>query len=146
MEKLPETLIQLDRVRIERGMGKICKCSNRKYLLDTDNRQVTCRSCGALIDSYDALLEMSRNWERINEELERIFEQKKMLDNYKPHLRIIKDLEKRTRSGPNQCHPVCPVCDEPFMLSELTRFYGAKFVTGQIVERIDRQRKERGEK
>ncbi|WP_342471614.1 hypothetical protein MHH70_12415 [Metasolibacillus sp. FSL H7-0170] len=146
MKKLPENLIKLDRLRIERGMGKLCKCKTQLYTLDTDNQRVTCQTCGAPIEPFQAMLKMAEVWGKINAELEMTLQQKKELDNYKPHLKIIKDLEKRTRSGPNQSHPICPVCDEPFMLSELTRFYGAKFVTGQIVERIDRQRKERGEK
>lgn len=146
MGKLPDKLIKIDQVRIERGMGKICKCENKKFTLDTDNRRVTCSSCGAPFDPFEAMLEMAKKWDRINSDLERIFQQKKELDKYKPHLRIIKELERKTRTGPNQMYPLCPSCEEPFLLTELTRFYGAKFVTGRIVERIDRQKKAREEK
>ena len=142
MERLPDKLVQLDQIRIERGLEKLCKCQTKKFVLDTKNRRVTCRSCGAPIDAFDAMYEMARDWERIHEELENVFEQRKMLDNYKPHLRIIKELEAKTRTGPNKMHPVCPACEEPFALEELTEFYSAKFVNGRILERIDQKRKE----
>ena len=142
MEKLPEKLVQLDQIRIERGLDKLCKCQTKKFVLDTQNRRVTYRSCGSPIDAFDAMYEMARDWGRIHQELENVFEQRKMLDNYKPHLRIIKDFEAKTRTGPNKMHPVCPACEEPFALEELNEFYSAKFVNGRILERIDQKRKE----
>lgn len=146
LEQLPDKIVKLDQIRIERGMGKICKCKAKKFVVDTDNRRITCSSCGAPIDAYDAMYEMAKDWERIQADLERVFAQKKALDDYKPHLRIIKELELKSRTGPNKMYPICPNCDEPFMLEELTRFYGAKFVTGRIVERINRKKKQEQQK
>ncbi|MEG0380334.1 MAG: hypothetical protein RR603_01390 [Kurthia sp.] len=143
MDQLPDKLIKLDQIRIERGMGKICKCVAKKFVIDTDNRRVTCSSCGAQLDAFDAMYAMASDWERIQKEMEIVFEQRKALNEYKPHLRIIKELESKTRTGPNKMHPICPACEEPFALEELTRFYGAKFVNAQILERIDRMKKER---
>ncbi|MEG0381312.1 MAG: hypothetical protein RR603_06395 [Kurthia sp.] len=142
MEKLPENLIKLEQIRIERGMEKMCKCTIKQFTIDETNRRVTCRTCGSLRDPFDAMYEMAKDWEKIHNDMKKVFEQRKMLDSYKPHLRIIKELESKTRTGPNKMHPICPACDEPFALEELTRFYGAKFVTAQILERIDRKKKE----
>lgn len=142
MDKLPENIVKIEQIRIERGLDKLCQCREKRYTLDTVNRRVTCRTCGAERDPFDCMYEMANDWERIHEEIEVVFAQRKALDKYKPHLRIIKELESKTRAGPNQMHPVCPACDEPFNLNELNRFYGAKFVNSRILERIDQKKKE----
>ncbi|MDY0396800.1 hypothetical protein RWE15_24000 [Virgibacillus halophilus] len=76
-KNLPDKIIGLDQVRINRGLEKICKCEKRKFMIDTKNRRVTCRSCGAVLDPYDALYELAYADEERNRQIEQFFEQKK---------------------------------------------------------------------
>lgn len=141
MEQLPENIVQIDLIRFERNRNKLCECDSLHVSIDTKNRKLYCQHCQAERDPYDVIVEMGQKWDKINAQLERTLQQKKELEKYKPHLNVIKELESKTRAGKNQMHPLCPNCDEPFMVSELTRFYGAKFVNGRIVERIAAKRK-----
>lgn len=126
MEKeLPDKIIGLDQVRISRGLGKICKCNKRKFVIDTDNRRITCNSCGAVVDPYEAMLDLAGQHEEYNRQAEYLLEQKKQITKYKPWLRVIKNLESHYRG--HQMLPVCPRCSEAFYLEELTSWVGKKF-------------------
>ncbi|MFF5994815.1 hypothetical protein AAGS61_08630 [Lysinibacillus sp. KU-BSD001] len=145
MEQLPENVMSIDLIKFERNRNKLCECNSLHVTIDTKNRKLYCQHCQAERDPFEVVSAMGARFDEINERLEKSLQQKKDLDNYKPHLKIIKELESKTRAGNNQMHPICPCCDEPFMLAELTRFYGAKFVNGRILERIDAQRKSENE-
>ena len=142
MEKLPDNVVNIDLIKFDRNRNKLCECNSLHVTIDTKNRKIYCQHCQTERDPFEVIAEMGKRFGEINERLEQSLQQKKELDNYKPHLKIIKELEKKTRAGNNQAHPVCPCCAEPFMLSELTEFYGAKFVNGRIIERISAKRKE----
>lgn len=130
VDKLPDKVIGLDSVRIARGLGKICKCEDRKFTIDTDNRRVTCNSCGAAVDPYDALLEIARLEERWNRDVERLLEQRREISSYKPWLTVIKNLEQHYRG--HKMIPNCPRCGEPFYLEELTRWTGKEYADARI--------------
>jgi hypothetical protein len=130
LEQLPDKLVSLDQVRISRGLEKICKCDNRKFVIDTSNRRVTCNGCGATVDPYEAMLELAFNREKHMNELERLYEQRKQIVNYKPHLVVIKTLEKQYRG--RKMIPNCPRCSEPFYLEELTRWQGKPYADARI--------------
>jgi len=129
-DQLPNKIIHMDQIRINRGMEKICKCQKRKYMLDTRNRRVMCSSCGAIIDSYDAMYDMASRWEQMNEQLEYMLEQRKRIINYKPWLKTIRHLEQKYRG--KKMLPSCPRCEEPFYLEELTSWTGRHFGDARI--------------
>lgn len=133
---LPEKIIGLDQLRISRGLEKICKCENRKFVLDTSNRRVTCSSCGAFVDPYDALYELARADEERNRQVKMLLDQRKEIASYKPHLVVIKNLEKNYRG--KKMMPVCPACNEPFMLEELYRWVNWKFNEKRVKDRIEK--------
>ncbi|KAA6468910.1 MULTISPECIES: hypothetical protein [Bacillus cereus group] len=93
MKELPNKIIGLDQICINRGIGKICKSKNRKFVLDTTNKRVTYHSCGSVVDPYDAIVDLSIQHEEFNRQVELLLEQKKQLTAYNSHLRIIKSLE-----------------------------------------------------
>ncbi|WP_416808015.1 hypothetical protein [Bacillus thuringiensis] len=130
MEGLPDKIIGLDQIRINRGIGKICKCENRKFVLDTTNKRVTCHSCGSVVDPYEAIVDLANQREEFNRQAELLLEQKKQLAAYKPHLRIIKSLEKSYRG--RKMLPYCPRCSEPFYLEELTHWMGISYAERRI--------------
>jgi hypothetical protein len=136
-EHLPEKLVSLDQLRISRGLEKICKCDDRRFIIDTANRRVNCNSCGAVVDPYEAILEIANNREAYVRELERLYEQRKQIVNYKPHLVVIKDLERQYRG--RQMLPNCPRCYEPFYLEELTAWTGKPYADSRIKKFKDSQ-------
>lgn len=131
-----KNITRLDKIRIERGLGKVCKCKNRTFIIDTDNRRVTCGQCGAVIDPYDALYDIAFEDERRNESLERMRAQAEEIANYKPYLKVIKRLEKDYRG--RKMLPNCPRCHQPFYLEELTSWTGRKFAEA-LIEKHSKQ-------
>ncbi|MDF2854209.1 MAG: hypothetical protein K0Q87_60 [Neobacillus sp.] len=127
---LQENLISLDEARIIRGREKICKCPKRKVVIDTTNRRVTCSSCGAVVDPYDALLDFARRREELTENVERLLEQRKEIASYKPWLKVIKNLESHYRG--HKMIPNCPRCSEPFYLEELVHWTGKPYADARI--------------
>ena len=130
MKELPDKVIGLDQVRISRGLGKICKCDNRKFVIDTDNRRVTCNSCGAVVDPYDALYDLAFQDEQRNKQVEYLLEQQKQIASYKPWLKVIKNLESHYRG--HKMIPTCPRCNEPFYLEELVHWMGKPYADAKI--------------
>ncbi|MGG0262376.1 hypothetical protein ABEY48_28495 [Bacillus mycoides] len=130
MEELPDKIIGLDQIRINRDIGKICKCEKRKFVIDTTNRRVTCHSCGSVVDPYEAIVDLSTQHEEFNRQVERLLEQKKQLAAYKPYLRIIKSLESSYRG--RKMLPRCPRCSEPFYLEELVSWTNKQYAERRI--------------
>ncbi|MDY0395401.1 hypothetical protein ACFSMW_13410 [Virgibacillus halophilus] len=130
MNDLPDKVIGLDQIRINRGLEKICKCEKRKFMIDTKNRRITCQSCGAVVDPYEAMYELAMNGERLQEQVENLLEQRKQIADYKPWLVTIKKLEKQYRG--RKMLPCCPRCSEPFYLEELTTWNGKQFADAKI--------------
>ncbi|MGQ3740562.1 hypothetical protein [Bacillus sp. Fil] len=97
MEELPGKINGLDQIRINRSIGKICKHESRKFVLDTTHKRVTCYSCDAIVNPYEAILDLANQREEFNRQAKLLLEQKKQLAAYKPHLRIIKSLESSYR-------------------------------------------------
>lgn len=135
-EELPENIIRLDQIRISRGLGKICKCENRKFIIDTDNRRVTCASCGAVVDPYDALYDLAYQDEIRNRQLESLLEQRKQIAKYKPWLVAIKRLEEQYRG--HKLIPNCPRCGEPFYLEEIASWMGKSYADARIKKYKDK--------
>lgn len=124
MDKMPDNVIPIRTLQVNRQNKKHCQCYEwstfpkkaPQFELDAQNREVTCKHCGEKVDPFDALLTMSRRWEDISQETQRLLEQAKGLDNYKPWLRAIKSIESNVRSG--QMIPSCPHCHRGILLDE----------------------------
>ncbi|RFA31908.1 hypothetical protein CAI16_19540 [Virgibacillus dokdonensis] len=130
MNDLPDKVVHMDQVRINRGITKACRCQKKKYVLDTTNRRVHCSSCGAIIDPFEAMREMALHWERVNEQIDLLLKQRKQIQNYKPWLITIRNLEKQYRG--KKMLPNCPRCSEPFFLEELNHWSGRSFAEARI--------------
>ncbi|MGN7311501.1 hypothetical protein ACTHQ4_10385 [Alkalicoccobacillus gibsonii] len=130
MDHLPDSIIGIDQLRVNRGLEKICKCKQRKFIVDAKNRRVNCGSCGAVVDPYDAMYEMATKGERFQEQVQSLLDQRKQIMDYKPWLVVIKKLEKKYRG--KKMLPCCPRCTEPFYLEELTSWTGKPFADARI--------------
>lgn len=128
MDNLPDKVKRIDVLRVEYGKRKLCECPSPCYEVDYQNRLVYCVDCGAIVDPFEALMKLARNYERIGEQVEALLEQRREIVSYKPHLVVIKDLEKHYREQCFSMVPCCPRCGEPFDLPELTHWANRAFL------------------
>ena len=128
MEKLPDKIKRIDVMRIKYGKRKLCECRNPHYEIDYINRLVTCEDCGAVIEPFEALYEIAKHYKRLEDQVQSLLEQRKEIANYKPHLVVIKNLEKMYRDNNYSMVPVCPKCGEAFDLKELVSWRNRKFL------------------
>lgn len=120
MSELPEKVVRFDVLRVERGRQKMCRCSNPHYEVDKQNRLVYCLDCGAVVDPFEALYEISVHYQRIEEWTQQNLEQRRQIDSYKPRRVVIKKLEERyVRNDKSDLIPTCPACGKPFELESL---------------------------
>ena len=116
-DKLPENIIPISTLIINRGRNKKCTCRNRKFEIDTQNREVCCQECGAIIDPYTALVDIANNYERLGEEVNFLLEQRKRILDWKPHLISMRKLELIYRGC--KMIPCCPHCKNGIYAEEL---------------------------
>ena len=119
MNELPNKITRIDVVRVERGKEKLCKCRKPHYEIDTQNHIVMCLDCGAIVDPFVAITQIATDCDRLNSQVKTILEQAREIQNYKPHLRVIKEIEHRYRANKFSMVPCCPRCGEPFDLAEI---------------------------
>lgn len=131
MTDLPTKIIDIDQLRINRNIGKICKCDKykRQFVVDTTNKRIIC-SCGAKVDPYDAILDLASNGSLFQQQIKGLLEQRKQIIDYKPWLLTIRNLEKKYRG--KKMLPCCPRCDEPFYLEELKTWMGRPYAEARI--------------
>ena len=89
------------------------------YEIDMQNRLVVCKDCGAIIDPLDALVEIAKHYERIERWNQAVLDQRREIENYKPRLLVIRELEKRYCG--QKMAPRCPHCGKPFDLKEIAK-------------------------
>ncbi len=114
-----KNVVRLDVVRVERGVMKPCRCLDPHYELDLETRLVYCKDCGAVVDPFDALRNLARSYDRINRTMDRLREEAKALEEYKPRLRVIKEIERKYSGTSSSLVPSCPHCGEYFDLKDL---------------------------
>jgi len=116
-DKLPDKIIPISTLIINRAKRKTCQCRNRKFEIDTTNREVICQECGAIVDPYDALLSIATHYDQLSEEVKYLLEQRKKIIDWEPHLVAIRKLELIYRGG--KMIPCCPHCKNGLYANEL---------------------------
>ena len=117
MEQLPDKVIDIEILRINRNMQKHCKCECKTFTVDTKNRSVYCGKCGAWVDPYDAMVYLAENPEEYQYEVNCLLNQAKEIQRYHPHLKIFKSMESSYRTG---MAPECPKCKRLFDFKDIT--------------------------
>ncbi len=133
MDKLPDKVVHIESLRINRNIDKRCKCEDRTFVIDFNNNSVHCHDCGAWVDPFVAIRELALHYERLDNEQDALFEQRRQIMNYKPHLIVIRKLEEQYRG--KQMIPCCPHCKEGFFLEELSSW------TNRQMEILRREKK-----
>lgn len=124
MEKLPDSIVQLDMVRLNRDRRKFCTCTKTTYEVDEVNRVVTCRQCGAWVEPFAALVDIASRREEREREQQRLLDQRREILNYKPHLLVMRELERGYRG--KTMLPTCPHCHRGFYFEELNHWVNRK--------------------
>ena len=93
-EELPDKIKRFDIIKVENSYKKLCQCTDFQYEIDGTNHLVYCTKCGGIVDPFEALVKIARYYERIEEQTQQLLEQRRKILNYKPHLPVIKQLEK----------------------------------------------------
>jgi len=123
-DKLPDKILHIDALRIFRGAEKRCKCKDRSFVVDTQNHTVNCGSCGAIVDPFEAMKELSEHYERLEYEVEALLQQRREIAAYQPHRIVIRDLERHWQGG--KMLPTCPNCSQPIHLEKLSFWVNAE--------------------
>jgi len=124
MEKLPDSIVQLDMVRLNRDRKKFCSCAKATYEVDEVNRVVTCRQCGAWVEPFAALADIAHRHEEREREQQRLLDQRREILNYKPHLLVMRELERGYRG--KTMLPACPHCHRGLYFEELNHWVNRK--------------------
>lgn len=115
--KLPEKVIPISMLRIRRDKLAKCRCRNRKFEVDVNNQEVLCAECGVIIPAYEALLEIALDGERLVSETQNLLDERKRLENWKPHLLSLRRVEATYKGGMLPC---CPHCGNGILAEELS--------------------------
>jgi hypothetical protein len=107
-QKLPDNIIPPLILKIKRDARKKNNCKEHHYIVDSVNKEVYCEDCEAIIQPWDAIYDLARRHDEFHRELLRLHEQRTQLLNWKPHLVVLRHLEKIYRS--RDMIPVCPHC------------------------------------
>lgn len=123
---MDDKIIQLDAIRLERNIPRKCTCKpeERRYIVDTTNREIKCQ-CGITHDPFEAMEQLAKNTERINERHRALQDQRKKWINEKPYSVLFKKLEQRYKRG--AMLPCCPKCNLMFDFKEIDTFGSADF-------------------
>lgn len=119
-----DNIISIDSIRIDRKKPRKCVCTERKFTVDTENREITC-GCGIVADPFEAMLYLATHYERINLAQKAMHEQAQEWKKQKPHSVLFKRLEQNYRKG--VMLPSCPHCNQQFDFNQLTSWHNADF-------------------
>ena len=121
---MKENIIILDHIRIDRQKPRKCTCEVRKFTVDTVNREIEC-SCGITVDPFEAMLYLANNYERINQDHEKLHAQAQEWVHQKPYSVLFKELERGYQRG--KMLPRCPECEQAFDFDHITSWVNAEF-------------------
>jgi len=124
-DTLPDKIVHIDVLRINHAVGKRCKCKVRGFVVDEENKEVTCNKCGARVDPFEAMADLATHYDKLGKQVDELYAQRKQLSEYKPHLLVVRELEKRYR-GKTEL-PTCPHCRRGFYIEEITHWTNRRF-------------------
>lgn len=108
-------------LKVEYDRRKVCECNPRTFILDYKNKLVYCSKCGAIIDPFEALLDMAENAVSIQRDVVAYADLAAKERKIYMRFRGVNDISKKFRDG---LWPVCPYCKElidPMEISSYAR-------------------------
>lgn len=125
MESKEAKVINIETLLINRRREKNCKCAKPHYEIDTQNHLVYCQKCLAVVEPFEALLQIARYFEEINDSVEYAKEYRNELMNYKPYLREARRYEQMMKQ--KNMLPICPKCSQLFNWNEVVSMGNKRF-------------------
>ena len=113
-------------LKVEYDRRKVCECNPRTFVLDYKNKLVYCSKCGAIIDPFEALVDMARNAERIQRSMSTYAEAAEKERKSYMRFRGVNDISKKFRDGLCPCCPHCNEVIDPMQITRYTRMKGEK--------------------
>ena len=124
-----EKIVNIETLIINRRREKNCKCNKPSYEIDIQNHLVYCKKCMAVVEPFEALIQIATHIEDINYSIENAQRYKMELMSYKPYLREAKRYESMMRQ--KDMLPICPKCSKPFNWNEVVCLCNKKFVKAE---------------
>lgn len=118
-------VVNIETLIINRRREKNCKCPKPHYEIDIQNHLVYCQDCMAVVEPFEALVQLARHYEEINDGIQYAKKYKKELMDYKPYLREAKRYEQMMRQ--KDMLPLCPKCHKPFEWSKVIEMINKKY-------------------
>lgn len=129
MSELPDNIKRIDVLRLEKAIQKPCDCMTYHYLIDSANKLVYCRDCGAIVDPFTALQRIAFHYEHLGDQVQGLLDQRKAIVNWKPWLLVFRNLESEYRGG--KMLPCCPDCGKPFYFEKIKAWYNRQLYEKQ---------------
>lgn len=125
-------VVDIDFLRLNYSKNKFCKCYDKfprkkpQFEIDMKNRVVECRYCHVMLDAFEALVILAKEYQGINEAIKNAEEYKRRLISYKPYLKEARRYEAMMRE--KDMLPVCPNCNEAFEWQDITKMTNKRFL------------------
>lgn len=123
-DHLPSNVIRLSTFKIDYQKQKRCECYRHSYpkkqpsfVLDYQNREITCKHCGTVVDPIDAFEVLAKEQDGWQRELDQAYDDALKLREYKPWRKAIKLIEARSNNG--KMIPSCPHCGRGILIEEI---------------------------
>lgn len=117
--------------KVEKGREKICRCNPPHFEIDTNNRIVVCKDCGATIEPFEALIRICEYNDELEEYQKKAFEKAKTYAQWADNEgrrrmknKAFKDMDAQYQNG---LYPYCPKCKEMFDPIDLNRWGSKNF-------------------
>lgn len=86
---------------------KPVQCLHDRTEIDVNNRSISCRDCGKVVDAFEALMRIADRASAFQQQWETMRKDHRNLADYVPHLRAVRSLEHLWRG---KRLPMCPHC------------------------------------
>jgi len=105
---------------------KVCECERpRTFILDTVNKLVYCKECGAIVDPYEALLEFGTDSERIQRAVDAWAQEAEKEKRKCLRYRGVNNISEEYRHG---MVPICPACGIPIDPAHLSTYVSKAYL------------------
>jgi Zn finger protein HypA/HybF involved in hydrogenase expression len=94
-------------------------CDHQRFEVDETNKLVTCLDCGQEVSAFDAMVAIAQRESRYLRNVQALYDARKALENWRPHLVPVRELERMWRGGVQQ--PGCPHCRKALSPDDLLK-------------------------
>ena len=134
---------ELNRYLVQKRLEKICTCKNRTILIDAKERRCECSECGAILDPFDILKEMTFQEHMRYSYLKSLRQEIEDLEKWKLNNRMGQTLRSIASDMRRGMIPCCPHCNEPFELDKLNKWTSKEYAELRYQQKLLEQNNDR---